>query len=71
MNLKFENLQKPSNKKWKLIADYLLYTGLPAAVVFFTTVQPVSERFSLYGIGICTLLITLFKGTTKFTSDEK
>jgi len=71
MNLKYENLSKPSNKKWKRIADYLLYTGLPAAVVFFTTIQPVSEKFSLYGIGVCTLLITLFKGATKFTADEK
>lgn len=70
MKLSVENLKKPSHKKWKRIADYLLYTGLPAAVVFFTTIQPVSEKFSLYGIGLCTLFITLFKGASKFSSDE-
>lgn len=68
--LKVENLKKPSNKKLKLIADYLLYTALPAINIFFVALQPVSAEFSLWGAAISTLLISLFKGLTKFTADE-
>jgi hypothetical protein len=71
MNLSVNNLGKPSDKKWKKIADYLLYTGLPAIVAFFVAIQPVNLTFSLYGIAITTLLITLFKGATKFTVDDE
>ena len=67
---KLENLNKPSNKRWKLVADYLLYTALPAINIFFVTLQPVSLEFSLWGIAISTLLISLFKGVTKLTADE-
>lgn len=69
MNLSVQNLSKPSNKKWKLVADYLLYTGLPAINVFFLAVQPVSIKFSLWGASISNLLIMLFKGATKFTAE--
>jgi hypothetical protein len=69
MNLSFKNLEKPSNRKWKAIADYLLYTGLPAINVFFLAVQPVSVEFSLWGAAISNLLIMLFKGATKFTAE--
>ena len=68
--LKLSNLEKPSNKKWKMIADYLLYTGLPAINIFFVAVQPVSIEFSLWGAAVSNLLIMLFKGTTKFTAEE-
>ncbi len=71
MNLKLSNLDKPSNKKWKRIADYLLYTGLPALNVFFVAIQPVSPEFTLWAIASTNLLITLFKGMTKFTTDEE
>ena len=71
MNLKFENLNKPSDKKWKLIADYLLYTGLPAINVFFAALQPVSSEFTIWGMAISNLLIGLFKGATKFTAHEE
>lgn len=67
---KLENLKKPSNKKWKLVADYLLFTALPAINIFFVTLQPVSLEFSLWGVAISSLLISLFKGVTKFTVDE-
>jgi hypothetical protein len=70
MTLSIDNLNKPSHKKMKRIADYLLYTALPAINVFFVTLQPVSMEFSLYGIAISTLIITLFKGATKFTAEE-
>lgn len=71
MNLKLENLKKPSNKKWKRIADYLLYVMLPAINVFFITVEPVSPVFSLWGNAVAVFLITSFKGLTKFTVDEE
>ena len=67
---KLENLKKPSNKKWKLVADYLLFTALPAINIFFVTLQPVSLEFSLWGVAISSLLISLFKGVTKLTVDE-
>ena len=70
MNLSVSNLDKPSNKKWKLIADYLLYTGLPAINVFFLAVQPVSVEFSLWGAAISNCLIMLFKGASKFSVEE-
>ena len=70
MMLKVENLKKPSNKKWKMIADYLLYVMLPAINIFFITVEPVSPEFSLWGNAISTFLITSFKGLTKFASEQ-
>ena len=71
MELKFENLTKPSNKKWKSIADYLLYTALPALNIFFVAIQPVSPTFTIWALGICNLLIALFKGTTKHTAEPE
>jgi len=71
MNISISNLAKPSNKKWKRVADYLLYTGLPAINIFFATMQPVSSEFTIWGMAICTLLIALFKGTTKFTTEDE
>lgn len=72
MQLSLSNLEKPSDKKWKKIADYLLYTGLPAINVFFIAIQAtkiVSPEFSLWGIAVSNLLIMLFKGGTKFTAE--
>lgn len=65
-----QNVNKPSNKKLKLIADYLLYVFLPAINTFFIAVQPINEKFSLWGIAISNLLITLFKGLTKLTINK-
>lgn len=70
MTLSKDNLSKPSNKKWKAIADYLLYTGLPAINVFFVAIQPVSPVFTIWAIAGSNLLIALFKGATKFTAEE-
>lgn len=73
MNLRIENLNKPSNKKWKAIADYLLYAGLPAINGFFMAMAA-SGLFDLklcfWGVAGTNLLIGLFKGLTKFTSEE-
>jgi hypothetical protein len=70
MKLSVNNLNKPSNRKWKRIADYLLYTALPALNVFFVAIQPGSAEISLWGSAVTTLLITLFKGLTKFTAED-
>lgn len=70
MKLKVENLKKPTDRRWKAVADYLLYVALPALNVFFVTLKPVSEEFALYGTAVISLLITLFKGMTKFTAEE-
>ena len=69
--LKLENLNKPSSKKWKMIADYLLYTGLPAINIFFVAIQPVSPIFTIWAIASTNLLIMLFKGGTKFTKEDE
>ena len=37
--LKLENFNKPSDPKWKRVADYLLYGALPAINVFFISMQ--------------------------------
>jgi hypothetical protein len=71
MNLKYENLSKPSDKKYKLIADYLLYTALPALNIFFVAVQPISPEFTIWAGAATNLAIALFKGLTKFTADEQ
>lgn len=73
MNISVNNFSKPSNKKWKKVADYLLYTGLPAINIFLVAIQVsrfVSPEFSLWAIAISNLLIALFKGFTKFTAEE-
>lgn len=70
MTLSIDNINKPSNAKLNRIADYLLYTAMPAIVIFFATLQPISPEFSIYGQAISVLMITLFKGFTKFTLEE-
>lgn len=74
MNISIDNLKKPSDKRWKKIADYLLYTGLPAVNAFFIFIeakQMVSAEFALWGVALSTLAIALFKGATKFTAEEE
>jgi hypothetical protein len=69
MNLSIDNLGKKDNARWKKIADYLLYTGLPALNVALASIQPVSPEFTIYAMAISNLLIALFKGATKFTTE--
>ena len=70
MNISTDNLNKPSHPLLKKIADYLLYTALPALNVFFVAIQPVSPEFTIWAIASTNLLIALFKGFTKLTVDE-
>ena len=68
MQLKVENLNKPSNKKFKLIADFLLYT-LPlyqGAIIAL----PISDTIKMWiGFGVTMITVTI-KGLSKFTVDE-
>jgi hypothetical protein len=69
MKLSIDNLQRPSNKKWKAIADFLLYS-LPLYLVAIMSV-PVDEKIKLWlNFGFTIIIVTL-KGLSKFTSEEK
>lgn len=68
MILKFENLEKPTNKRYKKVADFFLYT-LPfyqAAIVAL----PISDSAKVWiGFTVTVITITL-KGLSKLTTDE-
>jgi predicted phosphoadenosine phosphosulfate sulfurtransferase len=64
--IKFSNLNKPSNKKWKAIADFFLYS-LP---LYLTAIMasPINENVKLWAtFGISIVVVTL-KGFSKFTA---
>lgn len=65
---KVENLNKPSNKKWKMIADVMLY-ALPFLSTAILTI-PLSDnaqKWILFGVNV---VIIVFKAISKFTTDE-
>jgi hypothetical protein len=66
--LKFSNLNKPSNKKWKGVADFFLYT-LP---LYLTAIMalPIPEDSKLWITFIISVLTVSIKGFTKFTSEK-
>ncbi len=70
MELKFSNLNKPSNKKWKKVADYFLYTlPLYSVAIAITSEKLWGPEIALYiTTGINVLIVTL-KGLTKFTAE--
>ena len=69
MRLSTDNLSKPSNRRWKAIADFLLYS-LPAYLVLILTL-PISEDLKFWlNFGISIAIVTL-KGLTKFTSEDE
>ena len=68
MQLSVDNLSRPSNKKWKLVADFFLYS-LPLYLGAILAL-PIAEDLKLWlNFGISIAVITL-KGFTKFTSEE-
>ena len=69
MNLSKDNLGKPSNKKWKAIADFFLYT-LPLYLGAVITL-PLSETAKLWITFGATILTVTLKGLTKFTAEEE
>jgi hypothetical protein len=71
---KYENLQKPTHPTWKKVANYLLYVLLPALNIFFVAMQATGVfdiKLSFYGVAGTNLLIALFKGATKFTTEPQ
>lgn len=68
MEFKLENLKKPSNKKFKMIADYLLYTlPLISAGLMAIPIEDVLKLWIVFGLNTVVILI---KGATKFTAEE-
>lgn len=68
MTLKLSNLSKPSNPKWKLVADILLYT-LPAYSLAMAA-SPLPEAFKLWANFVIGTTVITIKAISKFTSDE-
>ncbi len=69
MVLAIENLKKPSNKKWKLVADFFLYT-LPLYLGAIMAL-PINEDYKLWVNFSVTILIVTLKGMSKLTSEEQ
>jgi predicted phosphoadenosine phosphosulfate sulfurtransferase len=68
MNISIDNLKKPSHKKWKMVADFFLYT-LPLYLGAIMAL-PIAEELKMWlNFGISMAVITL-KGFTKFTAEE-
>jgi hypothetical protein len=66
--LKFSNLSKPSNKKWKGVADFFLFS-LP---LYLTAIMalPIAENLKLWVTFLVTIITITLKGFTKFTAEE-
>lgn len=65
-----ESLKKPDNPFLQKIANYLLYVGLPAINTFFVAMQATGAfdtKLCFWGVAGSSLLISLFKGLTKFS----
>lgn len=70
--LKLENLGKPSNKKWKKIADFFLY-ALPLYSTALAGGASVlwNDRTALVITIIVNILVISLKGLTKFTAEPE
>jgi hypothetical protein len=69
--LKISNLKKPSNKKWKKVADYFLYTlPLYSVAIAVASDQIWSAKTALIITIAINVLVISLKGLTKFTTDE-
>jgi hypothetical protein len=68
MNLKISNLRKPSHKKFKMYADYILYSVLPAlaSAVLLMPISDSAQKWLIYGL---TILGIALKGLSKFSSE--
>ena len=68
MQLKYSNIKKESNRKWKRIADILLYT-LPLYQGAIMAL-PITDTSKMW-IGFCVTMVTItLKALTKFTINE-
>ena len=63
-----ENFNKKSNKKWKTVADIILYT-LPLYLGAIMSL-PISDSLKMWiNFGVTIVTVTI-KGISKFTVDE-
>jgi hypothetical protein len=70
MELKYSNLGRPSNKKWKKVADYFLYTlPLYSVAIAITSDKLWGPEIALYITTAINVIIVTLKGLTKFTSE--
>ena len=68
MKFSLDNLNKPSNKSLKKVADFSLYT-MPLYLAAIMA-APLPEKAKLWlNFGLTIIIVTL-KGLTKFTTDE-
>lgn len=66
--MELNNLKKPDNKKWKLIADIALYSLIP--IIPLVASMPISDNAQKWIIVGINILVIGFKAVSKFTSDE-
>jgi len=69
MNLSINNFNKPSNKRWKKIADFFLFT-LPLYLGAIMAL-PISEDIKLWINFAMSLAVVTLKGLTKLTSETE
>ena len=66
--LKLSNLERPSNKRWKSIADFFLYT-LPLYLGAIMAL-PIPEELKMWLNFAVSIAVISLKGLSKFTSNE-
>ena len=66
--LRYENLKKPSSKRWKAVADFFLYS-LPLYLGSIMLL-PLDENLKMWLNFAVSILVISLKGISKFTSDE-
>jgi len=69
MELRLENIDKPSNRKLKKIADFLLYT-LPGYLGLVMALDMSDKSKMWVNFAISFVIVTL-KGLTKFTTEDE
>ena len=69
---KVSNLSKPTNKKWKKVADYFLYTlPLYSVAIAATSTLLWGATVALYITTSINVVVVTLKGLTKFTSEPE
>lgn len=70
MELKISNLKKPSNKKWKLVGDVLIYALIPELTILATieSLTPEQKFWIAFAIAQVSLIS---KVISKFTAEPE
>ena len=70
MQISIDNLNKPSNKKWKKVADYFLYTlPLYSSAIAIGADQLWNAKTALIITIVINIVVVTLKGITKFTAE--